>query len=118
MTAVSLPMVHDSIPKTKLPSYFKKPQLPYFRLPGFQDVKRSDIVVFSWPVDTVTHFFAQNGIHVDKPIDKKSNYVKRCVGLPGDNLSIVDGKVHINGCLLYTSPSPRDGATSRMPSSA
>ena len=24
----------------------------------------------------------------------------------------------INGCLLYTSPSPRDGATSRMPSSA
>ena len=97
MTAVSLPMVHDSIPKTKLPSYLKKPQLPYFRLPGFQDVKRSDIVVFSWPVDTVTHFFAQNGIHVDKPIDKKSNYVKRCVGLPGDNLSIIDGKVHING---------------------
>ena len=26
--------------------------------------------------------------------------------------------VHLNGCLLYTSPSPRDGTKSRMPSSA
>jgi signal peptidase I len=32
-----------------------------------------------------------------KPIDKKTNYVKRCVGLPGDSLSIKDGYVYING---------------------
>jgi len=90
-------MVHDTIPVIKKRSYLKKPQIPYFRLPGFQKIKRSDIVVFSWPVDTVTKFFSRNGIKVDKPIDKKSNYVKRCVGVPGDNLSIVDGKIFIDG---------------------
>ena len=97
MTAVSFPMVHDTIPKLKVRSYLKKPQIPYFRLPGFTKIKRSDIVVFSWPVDTVTQFFVKNGIKVTKPIDKKSNYVKRCVGIPGDNLTIVDGKVFIDG---------------------
>ena len=98
MTAVSFPMVHDTIPVIKTRSYLKKPQIPYFRLPGFQDIKRSDIVVFSWPVDTVNAFQAlSDGKHYDKPIDKKSNYVKRCVGIPGDNLSIVDGKIFIDG---------------------
>ncbi|WP_010520407.1 signal peptidase I [Aquimarina agarivorans] len=97
MTAVSFPMVHDTIPKLKVRSYLKKPQIPYFRFPGFTKIKRSDIVVFSWPVDTVTQFFTKNGIKVVKPIDKKSNYVKRCVGTPGDNLTIVDGKVFIDG---------------------
>ncbi len=98
MTAVSFPMVHDTIPKTKLKSYFSKPQYPYFRLPGFQKIKRADIVVFSWPVDTVNAFHsAGDGKYHYKPIDKKSNYVKRCVGIPGDNLSIVDGKIIANG---------------------
>ena len=32
--------------------------------------------------------------------------------------SLRDNLVGINGCLLYTSPSPRDGLLSRMPSSA
>ncbi|MFC5046370.1 signal peptidase I [Aquimarina hainanensis] len=97
MTAVSFPMVHDTIPVVKTKSYTSKPQYPYFRLPGFQKIKRNDIVVFSWPIDTVRYFRDPSGIHVHKPIDKKSNYVKRCVGIPGDSLSIIDGKVHING---------------------
>ena len=95
-SAVSFPMVHDTIPIIKKRSYLKKPQLPYFRLPGFQDVKRNDIVVFSWPADTVRKFFVREK-GVQKPIDKKSNYVKRCVGIPGDSLEIVNGFVHING---------------------
>ena len=33
---------------------------------------------------------------VEKPIDKKSNYVKRCVGVPGDMLQVQDGYVYIN----------------------
>ena len=95
-SAVSFPMVHDTIPIIKKRSYLKKPQLPYFRLPGFQDVKRNDIVVFSWPADTVRKFFVREK-GVQKPIDKKSNYVKRCVGIPGDSLEIINGFVHING---------------------
>jgi signal peptidase I len=97
MTTVALPMVHDTIPLTKKKSYLNWPQLPYFRIPGFQTVERNDIVVFNWPVDTVYKFRDQSGLRVDKPIDKKSNYVKRCVGVPGDQLEIKDGIVFVNG---------------------
>ena len=98
MTTVALPMVHDSIPLTKKRSYLKWPQLPYFRLPAFEKIKRTDIVVFNWPVDTVHYFYEPKGRPgVYKPIDKRSNYVKRCVGIPGDSLSIRDGYVFING---------------------
>lgn len=109
MTTVAAPMVHDTLPILKTRSYvadvdpatyktsiWNKLQLPYLRLPGFKKVKRNDIVVFSWPADTVYQFFKkQQGVR--KPIDKKSNYVKRCVGVPGDSLTIKDGYVHING---------------------
>jgi signal peptidase I len=97
MTTVALPMVHDSIPLTKRKSYLSWPQLPYLRLPALEKIKRNDIVVFNWPVDTVHYFFEPKGRPgVIKPIDKKSNYVKRCVGVPGDSLSIKDGFVYIN----------------------
>ncbi|MDX1766767.1 MAG: signal peptidase I [Arenibacter troitsensis] len=109
MTTVAAPMVHDTLPIFKSRSYiadvdpatyktsiWNKLQLPYLRLPGFKKVKRNDIVVFSWPADTVYQFFKkQQGVR--KPIDKKSNYVKRCVGVPGDSLTIKDGYVYING---------------------
>ena len=95
-SAVSFPMVHDTIPIIKTRSYLKKPQLPYFRFPGFQEVQRNEIVVFSWPADTVRKFFVKEK-GIKKPIDKKSNYVKRCVGIPGDTLEIINGFVHING---------------------
>ncbi len=97
ITTVALPMVHDTIPLTKKKSYLNWPQLPYFRFPGFQSIERNDIVVFNWPVDTVYKFRDNSGLRVDKPIDKKSNYVKRCVGIPGDQLEIKDGVVFING---------------------
>ena len=97
MTTVALPMVHDTIPLTKKKSYLTWPELPYFRIPGFQKVERSDIVVFNWPIDTVYKFRDQSGLRVDKPIDKKSNYVKRCVGVPGDQFEIKDGIVFVNG---------------------
>ncbi len=96
MTAIAAPMVHDTLPILKTKSYVNKPQIPYFRLPGLSSPKKNDLVVFSWPADTVRVFFkAEEG--VEKPIDKKSNYVKRCVGTPGDSLEIIDGFVHING---------------------
>ena len=95
-TVVSFPMVHDTIPLLKTRSYLKKPQLPYMRLPGLQQIKRNDIVVFSWPADTVRQFFKKEA-GVVKPVDKKSNYVKRCVAIPGDTLTIEDGIIYING---------------------
>ena len=100
MTTVALPMVHDSIPLTKSKSYLTWPQLPYMRMPGIQNIDRTDIVVFNWPVDTVYRFFDTSKRRAYKPVDKKSNYVKRCVGIPGDNLSIKDGIVYIDGKIL------------------
>ena len=94
-TPIALPMVHDTIPIIKTRSYLKKPQLPFYRLPGLQKIKRNDIVVFNWPADTVRQFFVREK-GVRKPIDKKSNYVKRCVGIAGDTLEIRDGIVYIN----------------------
>lgn len=100
MTAVALPMVHDTIPLLHRKSYTKWPQLPYFRLPAWQEINRDDIVVFNWPADTVRYFGDRITVGLRKPIDKKSNYVKRCVGIPGDSLLIKDGIVYIDGKLL------------------
>ena len=94
-TPFAFPMVHDTLPIIKTRSYLKKPQLPFLRLPGFQKIKRNDIVVFNWPADTVRQFFVREK-GVRKPIDKKSNYVKRCVGISGDTLEIKNGVIYIN----------------------
>lgn len=111
MTTVGAPMVHDTIPVLKSKSYLfndhyekrntswmNKLQLPYFRLPGFEKIERNDIVVFGQPADTLVDM---NKFRPDrnyyKPIDKKTNLVKRCVGIPGDTLEIKNGVVYING---------------------
>jgi len=100
MTTVALPMVHDSIPIVHTKSYLNFPQLPYYRLPALQTIQRTNIVVFNWPADTVHYFGDTKTIGLRKPIDKKSNYVKRCVGISGDTLAIKDGIVYINGSVL------------------
>ena len=111
MTTVALPMVHDSIPLTKQKSYLfsdkfenrktsllNKLQLPYLRIPGFEKIDRNEIVVFNQPADTLLDM---NDFQPDrnyyKPIDKKTNLVKRCVGIAGDSLELKDGVVYING---------------------
>ncbi|MCF6279938.1 MAG: signal peptidase I [Flavobacteriaceae bacterium] len=98
MTQIALPMVQDSIPFIGLRSYLKKPQLPYFRLPGLQKIKRNEIVVFNWPADTLATMWGDtSGKYTFKPIDKKTNYVKRCVAIAGDSLQIINGYIYING---------------------
>jgi len=111
MTTVAAPMVHDTIPLLKKKSYLfndqyekrktswkNKLQLPYMRIPGFEKIERNEIVVFNQPADTLLDM---NDFHPDrnyyKPIDKKTNLVKRCVGVPGDSLEVRDGYVYING---------------------
>ena len=96
MTTVAAPMVHDTIPFIKTKSYLEEFELPYLRLPGFQKIKNNDIVVFNWPVDTMLNMYYTDKYYY-KPIDKKTNYVKRCVGIAGDTLEIKDGYVYING---------------------
>ncbi len=96
-TTVAVPMIHDAVPGTTVPSYIKKPQLPYFRLPALEEIEHNDIVVFNWPVDALVDINNPYGEVRYKPVDKKTNYVKRCVGLPGDSLSIKEGYLYING---------------------
>ena len=101
-TTIATPMLHDSIPtaiisEKNTKSYLNKPLLPYVRIPGFQKIKRNDIVVFNWPVDTLVHWMDPSKGADFKPLDKKTNYVKRCVGIAGDTLEVRDGYVYING---------------------
>jgi signal peptidase I len=97
MTPLALPMMHDAVPFTKVKSYVPNPQLPYFRLPGFEEIERNDIVVFNWPIDEFVDIVNPSAGIIHKSIDKKSNYVKRCVGIPGDSLEVRNGYVFING---------------------
>lgn len=86
MTPLSFPLVHDTIPVLKTRSYIKGVSLPYLRLPALRRIKRGDIVVFNWPGDAD-----------EKPIDKRANYIKRCVALPGDTLELRRGELSIDG---------------------
>jgi signal peptidase I len=107
MTTIAAPMVHDSIPIINVPSYRDWPRLPYMRLPGYEKPAKNDIVVFNWPADTVKFFHDQKTVGLRKPVDKKSNYVKRCVATPGDVFSLRDGIVYINGSELKLSDRAR-----------
>lgn len=84
-TPISFPFVHQQMPIIGGKAYSEALKLPYFRIPGFEDVDRYDVVVFNYPGET------------EFPVDKKTNYIKRCMGVPGDSLTIADGKVFING---------------------
>jgi len=91
MTPVAFPFAHQTLPVINTKAYWDGIQLPYFRLPGLEKIKRYDVVVFNWPVDSDL----EN--HSKRPVDKKENYIKRCQGLPGDTLSVVNAQVYING---------------------
>ena len=84
MTPLQVPLTHQKIWGTDIPSYLDWIKLPQFRLPGFSEIERGDVVVFNYPSE------------IDKPIDLKTYYVKRCIGLPGDTLSIENGNIFIN----------------------
>lgn len=85
ITPITIPLIHNVIPFTQYKSYSELIQLPYVRLPKFSDVQRNDPVVFNYPAD------------VGRPIDKKDNYVKRCVAVPGDSLYIDNSILYVNG---------------------
>ena len=118
-TPISFPLVQNMLPIFNCKSYFEWPNWGYKRVKGYGQVKRNDIVVFNFPAgDTVAlkepnpdYYtslkkygreqvnFNKNrfGDIVYRPVDKRDNYVKRCVGMPGDSLQIINNKIHING---------------------
>lgn len=86
MTPVSFPFAHHTLPFTyETKAYLDWPSFSYYRLPGFQDIERNDVVVFNYPIEE------------QRPVDKRENYIKRCVGLPSDTIDIINRELFING---------------------
>ena len=89
-TPLQVPLTHQKIWFTDIPSYTEAIKLPQYRLPGISRVKRNDVVVFNVPPIELN-----DGI--DYPVDLKTNYIKRCVAIAGDTLKIVNRQVYVNG---------------------
>ena len=124
-TPLSFPFVHQSMPLTnyKVNSYLEWIERPYKRLAGLTTIKNDDVVVFNFPEgDTVAiNFPSQNyyelcrayghdrvlndtktfGKIYTRPVDKKENYIKRCIGIPGDTIKLIDGQVYVNGKMQH-----------------
>ncbi|TXB66216.1 signal peptidase I [Vicingus serpentipes] len=123
-TPVSFPFTHHSFPEW-VPivggsqSYTDLIKFPYTKLPAMGDVERNDCVVFNFPAGDTVALEHQNQVYDQlvrdygrdfvwnnftikgRPADKQENYIKRCVGLPGDKLQIVDTKLMINDAPAY-----------------
>lgn len=124
MTPLAFPFVHHTLPLTSTTkSYLEWIKLPFYRYMGLGDVERYDAVVFNYPDgDTLSTVYQSNdsyyslvrnngrrevwnnkrqyGDIIARPVDKRENYIKRCVGMPGDTLRIVEQEVFINGKAL------------------
>ncbi|HEV7350705.1 signal peptidase I [Telluribacter sp.] len=87
-TPLQVPLTHQKIWGTDIPSYHTAIQLPTFRLPGFSKVKNGDVVVFNFPPPKPGE--------PDYPIDLRTNVIKRCVGIPGDKVEIRQEQVFVN----------------------
>ena len=113
-TPLTIPFTHNVAFGRE--SYSTLIQNDYRRLKGFGHVERGDYVVFGFPNgDTVLtkapaedyytwvrtsgrdYTISRLGPVIVRPTDKKDHYVKRCVALPGDTLSVKDGLVYIDG---------------------
>lgn len=89
-TPLQVPLTHQKIWFTNIPSYLDWIKLPQYRLPGISHIKREDVVVFNIPPKELNE-------GIDYPPDLKTNYIKRCVGIPGDTLQVIDKQVYVNG---------------------
>jgi signal peptidase I len=120
-TPIAFPFVHHTMPfTTSTKSYLEWIQWPYYRFPGFNTIKNNDVVVFNYPDgDTVSTVFQSNvsyytlikdagrdrvwndkanfGDIVTRPVDKRENFIKRCIGIPGDSVQVIDRQVYVNG---------------------
>jgi signal peptidase I len=100
VTPLQIPLTHQKIWGTEIPSYLDWFKLPSYRLPGFTDVKRGDVVVFYLPVEHPDAYEKYGAVLPDlhpHPLDLRSNYIKRCVAQAGDKLEIRSGQIYVNG---------------------
>jgi len=120
-TPVSFPLVQNTLPVLNCKSYTEWPTWGYKRVKGLGQVKRNDIVVFNFPAGDTVALNVPNpdyyslvkqygyktirlnrerfGDVIYRPVDKRDNYVKRCVGMPGDTLQIINNQIFIDGKL-------------------
>jgi signal peptidase I len=103
-TPLQVPLTHQKIWFTNIPSYVEWIKLPQYRLPGFTSVKREDVVVFNVPTIAENNIGLPKEEWIDYPVDLKTNYIKRCVAVPGDSLKIVNRQVFINNAPLTNPP--------------
>ena len=123
-TPVAFPFVHHTMPFSQSKKSFSECiKWPYHRLKGLREIERGDVVVFNFPAgdtvllenqavtyyDVVRSYEQALGVTegrkklneeytvISRPVDKRENYIKRCVAIAGDTLQIVDGKLVING---------------------
>lgn len=96
-TPLQIPLTHQKIWGTEIPSYLDWIELPSYRLPGLRDVNRGEPVVFNVPSLEMNE-------GIQRPVDLKTYYVKRCVGIPGDHLEIVNKQIFTNGSPLANPP--------------
>lgn len=120
-TPLSMPLVQHTMPKWLGggKSYLDKPHWEYKRLAGLTSPQKGDIVVFNFPAGdtvcekmqnpdyyTLKHYYGEALVNarkdvfgeiITRPVDRRENYVKRCVGTPGDSLQIIDNVVYVNG---------------------
>jgi signal peptidase I len=117
-TPVAFPFAHNTMPFSHKKSYSEKVQWPYKRLAGLTHVKNNDVVVFNFPEgDTVVVEFPDQNYYtlvrrygrdaildqyhiLARPVDKRENFVKRCIGIPGDTLLITHTSIYINNLPL------------------
>lgn len=84
-TPLSIPFMQKHIPYTGgKRSYSEMIKLPHLRLPGYADIERNDLIVFHYPIDDLF------------PVDHRTYFVKRCIGLPGDEIRIENDQVFVN----------------------
>lgn len=115
-TPLHFPLAQNTMPIIGGKSYIENPQFAYHRLKGWRNVERGDIVVFNYPCGDTVALGVDNAVSyyelvrsqgrdivqrdydvVYRPVDRRDAYVKRCVGLPGDSLKIVNGVIICNG---------------------